>query len=151
MKVCFDTCIVIDILGKTDRFYDAYCAYDVALVRGFTPCLSVSSTTDICYLLHSRGLMSSAKAHAITERVLDLFELIENTAQDCHAAAQSAMDDYEDALIATSSYHVGVDLIITRNVSDFVAGPLTAIEPVEFVHLYKPDGINYDFIDFDHE
>ncbi len=48
MKVCFDTCSVVDILGKSDWFFPAYCAYDVAVMRGFQPCLSVSSTTDIC-------------------------------------------------------------------------------------------------------
>lgn len=78
MKVLFDTCVIVDILGKSDHWFDSYCAYDVALLRGFSPCLSVSSTTDVCYLLHSRGLATKHDALELTERTLDLFELIDN-------------------------------------------------------------------------
>lgn len=47
MKVLFDTCVVVDILGKTNFFKNAYIAYDVALFKKMDVCLSVSSTTDI--------------------------------------------------------------------------------------------------------
>ena len=32
MKILFDTCVVMDILGKTRYFADAYTAYDIALI-----------------------------------------------------------------------------------------------------------------------
>ena len=143
MKVCFDTCTVIDILAKTDWFFDAYCAYDVALSRGFSVCLSVSSTTDICYLLQSRGFASRKRAREITTQVLDLFELIENTAQDAKNACCGAMNDYEDALIAYSAFRAGVDILITRNKKDFLHSPVVALDPSEFVSEFKSEDITY--------
>lgn len=147
MKVLFDTCVVIDIFGRSSFFFDSFCAYDVALIRGFDPCLSVSSTTDICYLLHARGFADKKRAAELTAKCLDLFDLIENTGQDCMHACSSPMDDYDDALIATSAYRAGVDLIITRNAKDFKNSPVTAMTPAQFVEVYKPAGVSYEEIE----
>lgn len=146
MKVLFDTCVIVDILGKSDHWFDSYCAYDVALLRGFSPCLSVSSTTDVCYLLHSRGLATKHDALELTERTLDLFELIDNLGGDCRRACASGMKDYEDALIAASAYRSEVDLIVTRDTKGFQDSPVTAMSPQEFVRAYKPSDIDYSTI-----
>lgn len=148
MKVLFDTCVVIDIFGKSSHFFDSYCAYDVALLRGFDPCLSVSSTTDICYLLHARGFANKAEASELTENCLDLFDLIENTGPDCKSAYRSPMDDYEDALISASAYRAGVDLIVTHNEKDFAESPVAAMSPTDFVEAYKPPNVTYAESDF---
>lgn len=149
MKILFDTCVVVDIFGKSRHFFDSFCAYDVALARGFVPCLSVSSATDICYLLHSRGFASKKRAATLTKRCLDLFDLVENTGQDCKKACNSPMDDYEDALIASSAYRAGIDLIVTRNAKDFKKSPVAAIAPTAFIRAYKPEDIEYDEADFE--
>lgn len=147
MKVLFDTCVVIDIFGRSSFFFDSFCAYDVALIRGFDPCLSVSSTTDICYLLHARGFADKKRAAELTAKCLDLFDLIENTGQDCMRACDNSISDYEDALIATSAYRAGVDLIITRNAKDFRESPVAAMTPAQFVETFKPAGVNYEEIE----
>lgn len=147
MKVCFDTCSVIDIFGKSEWFFPAYCAYDVAVTLGFQPYLSVSSTTDICYLLHARGFLSKEESRKILENIFDLFDLFENTPHDCKAACQSTMDDYEDALIAYSAHNADVDIIITRNKKDFKDSPVPALTPEEFLRDFKPPDIEYSEID----
>lgn len=148
MKVCFDTCSVIDILGKTDWFFPAYCAYDTAVFLGFSPCLSVSSTTDISYLLHARGFLTKDQARAATEGALELFDLFQNTPEDCKRALRSKMDDYEDALIAHSAQSAGVDLIITRNRKDFKHSPIPVLTPEEFLRDFKPDDLTYNEVIF---
>lgn len=147
MKVCFDTCSVVDILGRTDWFFPAYCAYDTAVARGFVPCLSVSSTTDIAYLLHSRSSLSRREARRTAEATLDLFDLFENTPADSRKAFRSDMGDYEDALIAYSAQSAGVDILITRNKKDFKNSPVPALTPEEFLRDFKPDNITYDEMD----
>lgn len=149
MKVLFDTCVVIDIFGKSSFFFDSFCAYDVALIRGFDPCLSVSSTTDICYLLHARGFADKKRAAELTAKCLELFDLVENTGQDCMRACNNSMSDYEDALIAASAYRADVDLIITRNAKDFKNSPVAAMTPSQFVEAFKPDNITYANLDFE--
>lgn len=144
MKICFDTCSLVDILGKTDWFFPAYCAYDTAVALNFEPCLSVSSTTDIVYLLHARGFLSRKDARRALETALDLFDVFENTPSDVRKALQSKMEDYEDALIAHSAHSAGVDILITRNKKDFKYAPITVLTPEEFLRDFKPDDISYD-------
>lgn len=147
VKVCFDTCSVIDMLGKTDWYFPAYCAYDTTVACGFQPCLSVSSTTDVVYLLHSRGYMSRKEARSATEAALDLFDLFENTPADSRKAFQSDMSDYEDALIAFSAQSAGVDVLVTRNKKDFKHSPVPVLTPEEFLRDFKPDDIEYEEIE----
>ena len=148
MKVLFDTCIVVDILGKSKFFKDAFVAYDIALFKKMDVCISASSTTDIVYLLHSRGFMSNAKARSVIGALLDEFEIIDNTATDVERAYKSEMKDYEDALIAYAAQRTGVNFIITRNAKDFAASPVPAISPEKFIEIYKPSCLTYEDIEF---
>ncbi len=42
------------------------------------------------------------------------------------------MRDFEDAILAQSANHSGVERIVTRNTSDFSQSPVIAIDPPEF-------------------
>ena len=148
MKVCFDTSVVIDIMGKTAWFKDSFAAYDVAMLRKFELLLSVSSTTDIVYVLHSRGLLSKKQARAALETIFRLFDLMDNEPSDCRFAYESDMGDYEDALIAYAAKRNDVDLIVTRNKGDFAHSPVPAVTPEEFLAVYCPDGVEYELVDF---
>ena len=144
MKVLFDTCVVVDILGKSSFFHDAFLAYDIALFKKMDVCLSVSSTTDIAYLLHSRGFMSRADARKMMSVVSDQFDMLDNIASDVERAAKSKMGDYEDALIAYAAWRNGVDFIITRNETDFKYSPVPVLSPTQFVELYRPSCLEYE-------
>ena len=149
MRVLFDTCVAIDILGKTRFIAEAFTAYDLALFKKMDVCLSVSSTTDIVYLLHSRGFLSKAGSRDVATRFMRLFTLLDNTASDCQQAAASAMTDYEDALIAHTAARHGIDFIITRNVKDFAVSPVPAFSPKKFVELYRPSCIGYEEVSWE--
>lgn len=146
MRVLFDTCVVVDILGRTRFFKDAFTAYDVALFKKMDVYLSASSTTDIAYLLHSRGFSDQERARRAVAALPDQFDILDNTASDVKMASESDMKDYEDALIAYSALRGGIDLIITRNVKDFASSPVPALTPASFVDLYKPSCLNYEEI-----
>lgn len=148
MKVLFDTCVVFDILTNGKHFFNSFVAYDVAQVRKFESCLSVSSTTDLIYLLHSQGKKTRKEARSFASKFEEQFDLIENSSSDVKHAAQSDMEDYEDALIAYSAWRSGVDLIITRNKKDFVNSPVPAITPAEFIATFKPVNIIYSEEEF---
>lgn len=148
MKVLFDTCTVIDILGKTDYFADAYAAYDIALFKKMDVCISASSTTDIVYLLHSRSFASKKEAREAALHLDALFDILDNTASDCKLAAASSMSDYEDALIAHAAERQGVDFIVTRNKKDFALSPVPALTPAEFVAIYKPTCLDYEEVEW---
>ncbi len=42
------------------------------------------------------------------------------------------MRDFEDAILAQSANHSGVERIVTRNTSDFSQSPVIAVDPPEF-------------------
>ena len=148
MKLVFDTCVVIDILGKGNFFADSFTTYDIAQFKKMDVFLSASSTTDIVYLLQSRKLTSKTSARKIAADLCDLFTTLDNTASDCKQAALSDMPDYEDALIAYAAQRQNVDFIITRNKKDFAHSPVPVLTPTEFVDLYKPTCLNYKEISF---
>lgn len=148
MKVLFDTCVVIDILGKTSFFKDAFSAYDVALFKKMDVCLSASSTTDIVYVLASRGFMSRENARNLALDLFELFDIVDTTKSDVRMASESVMEDYEDALIAYAALRSGVDFIITRNTKDFEHSPVPVMTPDSFVSLHKPTCLEYEEVPF---
>lgn len=143
MKILFDTCVVVDILGRTSHFADSYIAYDIACFKKMDVFLSASSTTDIVYLLQSRGFSSKRRAREIACELPELFDILDNISEDCRQAAASDMADYEDALIAYAAARQGIDFVITRNKKDFAHSPVPALTPAEFVALHKPACLDY--------
>ena len=145
MKVCFDTCVIIDFLGKTSECFNALVALDVAYFKNFQVCCSASSTTDIVYLMHSRGFVKTeGEASKTIENILDLFTIISNNETDVGNAYNSKMNDYEDALIAYSCKRAGVELIVTRNKKDFKHSPIPVMTPSEFNKTFTPEGYHYE-------
>jgi predicted nucleic acid-binding protein len=43
------------------------------------------------------------------------------------------MPDFEDAVIAAVAQREGADYIVTRNTKDFIASPVPAITPEDFL------------------
>jgi len=140
MRVCFDSNVVIDILAKSEELLDSYSAYDVALSRGFEPCLPMFSTTDIAYVL--RRYLDAGRARSALESVLAMFELLDGLPHDCREAYASGMPDYEDAVIAYAAKRNNVDLIVTRNKRDFALSPVPVMTPAEFLAAYRPPEVN---------
>lgn len=146
MKVCFDANVVIDMALKDQWFAESYVAYDVAALRKFDACISASSTADIVYVLHRRGLSRGESMEALP-MMFQLFDVFDVTEADCRRAYESSMGDYEDALIAFAAERNGVDAIITRNAKDFARSPVKAMTPRAFVDAFKPEGITYEVTD----
>ena len=146
MKVCFDTNVIIDIMGETADFQDSYAAYDVALLRKFDPCVASTSLPDVVYLLKQRGYLSREEARSSLEDLFTMFEVLDGKYVDCADAFASEMEDFEDALIAFSARRNKVDLIVTRNKKDYAASPIPALTPQEFLEMWSPPGVTYPMV-----
>ncbi|MDO4182156.1 MAG: PIN domain-containing protein [Coriobacteriia bacterium] len=147
MKVLFDACVVIDIMMRSAWAVDAFASYDICQIRQYDVLVPVESTTDIAYVLHRRGFSKAETCEALAV-IMDMFTLCDTIHADAQAANESAMDDYEDALIAFSAARNGVDLVVTRNVKDFAKSPVKAITPKQFVETFCPPDISYSEIAF---
>lgn len=146
MKVCFDINVVIDIIARSSKYPESFFSCDIANLRKFDTCVLASSMTDIAYLLHRFG-QSKAQVKNSMKAIFALFDMIDVNGSDCCIAIDSAMEDFEDAVVAASSQRNGVDMMITRNVADFKDSPVPAISPEDFVKQFCPPGYEYDAVD----
>ena len=138
---------IINLFAQTDQMGDAVFAYDVAAVREHDVFVPASALADIAYILHRRGLDARRVDEAV-EALFQMFEVIDVSGQDGLRAHRNEMKDFEDAIIAESCARNGIDLIVTHNVKDFRLSPVPAMEPSEFVRIYKPANYRYAEVEF---
>ncbi len=146
MRVCFDTNVVIDILGASEWLAGSLAAYDVANMRRFDSFIPASAVTDIAYILHRRG-MPQQKVREALPALFEMFDVMDVTGADCRNAAASPMDDFEDAVIAASAERNGIDLIVSRDETGFVGSPVARMAPCDFVRQFKGDDLDYAEVD----
>ncbi|MDR1088568.1 MAG: PIN domain-containing protein [Coriobacteriales bacterium] len=147
MRVCLDTNVVIDILGKTSDLLDSYAAFDLSLLHSFEIFVPITSTTDIAYILPRRNYASAQQAKELLVQLLSLVQILDARSVDAEKALSSNMPDYEDALLAFMAQRNSIDLIITRNLKDFEHSPVPAMSPRQFVEIYKPHTVTYAALD----
>lgn len=146
MKICFDTNVVIDILARTSKHPESYISCDIANLRKFDTYVLSSSVTDIAYLLHRFGQSKSPIKDTLTT-LYRLFDIIDVNGSDCHVAAESDMDDFEDAVIVAASQRNGIDMIVARDESDFEYSSVPTISPKDFVKQFRSPLYEYDTSD----
>lgn len=107
--------------------------------------LCATTFTTIDYLLGQS--LSEFEAREAVRKLLSLFEVAPVNRVVLAAAIESSMRDFEDAILAQSANHSGIERIVTRNTSDFSQSPVIAIDPPEFLAqltdspaLRKPKG-----------
>jgi hypothetical protein len=60
---------------------------------------------------------------------------VEINRADILGAFDSAVKDYEDAILSLCASRIGADYIITRDKSDFISSAVPAISPKKFLDL----------------
>ena len=66
-------------------------------------------------------------------------------AKDVMDSFDLTMDDFEDALLAQCAKQIEADYIVTRNTTDFVDSPVSAITPDDFLDLGFKCTLNGEF------
>lgn len=147
MKACFDANVVIDILCRTASYPESLVAYDVANLCRFDVVITAATTPTIDYIL-GKYHFEDGEGRSNVSVLRTLFDIIDVTSDDCRRADHNDMADYEDALVAESALRNGADVIVTRNKRDFAHSPVKAFTPQEFVAAFKPDGYEFDMVDW---
>lgn len=142
MKICFDTNVVIDVIARSSKYPESYFSCDIANLRRFDSYVLASSITDIAYLLHRFGKNKSQVKDSL-KTIYGLFDIIDVNGSDCHTATDSEMEDFEDAVVVAASQKNGIDMIVTRNESDFKHSPVPIISPANFVKQFCPPNYEY--------
>ena len=118
IKALIDTNVLLDAIASREPFRaDAEKIFLLAAEERFQGFVTAGSITDIYYLI--RKNVSEVLARDAVRNLLQLFSVVDITGKDCETALDSAITDYEDALVAACAAKAAVECIVTRD-EDFL-------------------------------
>jgi predicted nucleic acid-binding protein len=136
MIVLIDTNILLDVLQKRPPYYD-YSSRVWSLVeqKAVVGYVSIISFNNIFYILRKQvGAIQALEGVKVTRAI---FTCVPFDEQALDRAIVAPTRDFEDAIQAAASARVNADLIVTRNVKDFVGLGVHAVSPDEFLALFR--------------
>lgn len=131
-KVLFDTNIILDIALKRNPYFDdasrLFGLIDKQVIAGN---ITATTISDIYYI------SKKEKGHNETLNfIINLIKVVDVIGVDKEVtvnAIASDMKDFEDAVQESAAKFNEIEIIITRNKSDFKNTTLTVLTPVEFL------------------
>ena len=131
-RVLFDSDILLDVLAQRQPFVvasaQALNSVTQELVEGY---VSGHAITNIFYIL--RRQIGSDAARKLLSTLLERIQVASVTDEVIRSALQSSVKDFEDAVTSEAARAAGLEIIITRNIADFVASPVPVMLPEEFL------------------
>ncbi|WP_293102720.1 PIN domain-containing protein [Moorena sp. SIO3I6] len=128
----FDSDVLLDVLAQRQPFVVASAqALNTVTQEDVEGYVSGHAITNIFYIL--RRQVGSEVALRLLSTLLERIEVASITDQVIRAALQSSMTDFEDAVSSEAALALGLDLIVTRNISDFVSSSVPVMLPEEFL------------------
>lgn len=128
----FDSDVLLDVLAQRQPFVVASAralnTVTQGQVQGY---VSGHAVTNIFYIL--RRQIGSEAARELLSRLLQRIQFASVTDEVIQQALQSLVTDFEDAVTGAAANAAGLEVIVTRNTSDFVASSVPAILPEEFL------------------
>lgn len=136
MKVLIDLNIILDTFLEREPFYiDSAEAMALAETNQVEGVVAAHTLTTLFYLV-SRQL-STARARTILTDLLQVVRVAGVDQATIERSLQLPYRDFEDAVQMAAAMGAGAQFVVTRNIKDFKAGPLPAIQPAELVALLK--------------
>ncbi len=131
-RVLFDSDVLLDVLAQRQPFVIASAqALNTVTQKQVQGYVSAHAVTNIFYIL--RRQVGSIGARELISRLLQRIQVASVTNEVIQAALQSPITDFEDAVTSEAANAAGVEVIVTRNTSDFIASPVPAVLPEEFL------------------
>lgn len=132
MKVLYDANVLLDVFQHREPFYEAsVLALNASMNHLVVGCFPAHGVPIISYVLRRHA--DKETAALAVNWLLDAFEIAPCDGPVLREAAASSFNDFEDAIVAYSALRCSCDVIVTRNTEDFVASPIPALNPIEFL------------------
>lgn len=132
IRALIDTNVILDIALNREPFFEysskIFDKIDDQILEGF---ITASSITDIYYIASKQKDKFQARDFLIG--LIQILEVIGIDKGIVVEALESDMPDFEDAIQVFSAKLNSIDLIITRNKSDFATSGIKVIEPRELI------------------
>ncbi len=128
MKVLIDANVVLDVLlNRAPWVADSRQVWDANHRRIIQGYVVATTVTNLFYV--ARKLVGLPLAMRGILECLAAFEVIPVDGEVLLEATTELGHDYEDNVLIRCAVASGMDLIVTRNVSDFLHSPVTALVP----------------------
>lgn len=137
MRVLLDTNVVLDsLLARPPWHRDA----DEILRRSQPGVLdlAVSALTIANVFYVGRKLVGTVRARQDVRRCLSGFEILPVDAQTLLDADALPGSDFEDNVQMAAAATARLDLIVTRNVADFIVSRIRVVTPAQLLALLQP-------------
>jgi predicted nucleic acid-binding protein len=129
MRVLFDTNILLDAMLAREPFVITATvlleAVETGLIEGF---MSATTVTDVHYLV-GRQTKSGEAGMAAVKQLLSLMEICPVDRGTLEQAIALGLSDFEDAIQIACAMELGLDAIVTRDVSGFTGSPIAVLSP----------------------
>jgi predicted nucleic acid-binding protein len=133
-KVLFDSDVLLDVLLNRHPFIvDSAQALNTVATEQIKGYLAGHAVTNLYYIM--RRQLNSAITHEKLNQLLQRIEVASVTDNIIRSALQNPMPDFEDAVTSEAAYAAQIDLIVTRNISDFEKSPVFAILPGKLIEM----------------
>ena len=133
MELLIDTNIVLDVLQRREPWFkDSYRIFE-SCIKGFHKgYVSAHSLSDLFFILRKSHSLEARK-NAV-KLLCTYFQVIAEDGTAYLSVIQNPVfSDLEDGLQIHCAEQYNLDYIITRNIKDFSASQVKAIEPAEFL------------------
>ncbi|MBH8555099.1 PIN domain-containing protein [Nostocaceae cyanobacterium CENA357] len=133
-RVLFDSDVLLDILAQRQPFVVTSAqALNTVITKQVQGFVSGHAITNIFYIL--RRQIGSEAARKLIENLLQHIHIASVNDEVIHQALQSPIKDFEDAVTSAAAMAARLEIIVTRNISDFVASSVPGILPEEFLKI----------------
>lgn len=132
IKVLIDTNVILDIALNREPFFEysskIFDRIDDHVLEGY---ITASSITDIYYIASKQKDKLQARKFLIS--LVQILEVIGVDKDIVIQALESDIPDFEDAIQVFSAKSNSIDLVITRNVTDFASSGMKVLTPRELI------------------
>jgi len=139
MKVLIDTNIIVDYISAREPFVEqADIIFDLCIDNRIDGCIAAHTITNLFYIL--KNDLSVANRKTTLLELCEMFTIIGLDSSKLIAGLENhEFHDFEDCLQHECALEFNADYLITRNISDYKDSTIQAIEPIEFLKLFKYD------------
>jgi len=137
MRILVDTNILMDYIANREPFAEnAEKIITLCIEKEINGCISAHTITNLFYIL--RKDLPSEKRRSTLLKLCRVFTVIGIDYLKLETALQKdKFEDLEDCLQDECAKEFTADYIVTRNIKDFENSIIQAIEPDEFLEIFK--------------
>ncbi len=133
-KVLIDLNLVLDVLQKREPFYLASARVLACAETGLIEGLVAAHTVTTLFYLIAKD-QSVDQARVILTNLLQFLSIAKVDQIIIEQALNLPYQDFEDAVQMMAAVQAEAQYLVTRNIKDYKAGPLPALQPAELLAL----------------